>query len=572
MSLSYRVPALVLALAVVFLPTATADEPNLLANGTFDSSLSGWAAEGATLSRASDGLGGTAAALVSAAGSPNRFSIVATASSTTSAGVRYLADASVRSRKSGRRLCLAVEESTPSGSLAGSAQSCVSSTRSWQPFPQVAYVAAADGDTLAVRLLETQARRHDSFEADSVTLTAQATAPASTAPPTIAGTAQEGQTLTADPGTWSGTTPMSFAYRWQSSTDGTTWSDVPSGQEQTYTVASADVGRTLRVVVTATNGAGSSAAASAPTATVTGTTPPPPPPQGGICGTSTAAPPARYDHVIWIWLENRNYDQIIGAPGTSIAERSPFVNDTLVPQCGLATNYHNATHPSLPNYIAATSGSTWGLDRNGLQDYTVPSLYQQLEETQREWRNYDESMPSNCDHTSTDIYPANHNAPLNYRPLDSTCPLWDVPLGDTSTGALAQALANDTLPAFAFVVPDRCNSTHDCTVATGDAWLAKWVPLIADSPAYEAGRTAVFVTWDEGNRGTDGEDCLAPGAADTSCHVVLLALSPYTHAVQPATFFSHYSLLRTTEELLGLPFLAHAGDSSTQSMRAAFGL
>jgi hypothetical protein len=275
--------------------------------------------------------------------------------------------------------------------------------------------------------------------------------------------------------------------------------------------------------------------------------------------------------VIWIWLENHGYDQIVGPPGSSVAERSPFVNGTLVAQCGLATNYHNVTHPSLPNYIAATSGSTQGLTSNRLLHYSVPSLFQQLQDTGRQWRSYHESMPQNCDPTATDLYPSNHNPALTYDPLATTCPQWDVPLGDTSTGALARDLANGTLPAFAFVVPDRCNSTHDCPIATGDAWLATWVSLIVNSSAYRSGTTAVFVSWDEGNKGTDGEDCLR-SETDTSCHIVLIAISPYTRPVQPSTFFSHYSLLRTTEELLGLPFLAHAADSSTASMRAAFGL
>ena len=66
------------------------------------------------------------------------------------------------------------------------------------------------------------------------------------------------------------------------------------------------------------------------------------------CG--TAAAPHTYRHVIWIWMENHSFSDIIG--NTS---QAPYIN-SLAASCGLATNYHNTTHPSLPNYLAATSG------------------------------------------------------------------------------------------------------------------------------------------------------------------------------------------------------------------------
>src|SRR5690349_23635137 len=67
-----------------------------------------------------------------------------------------------------------------------------------------------------------------------------------------------------------------------------------------------------------------------------------------MCGSATP-PPAVYDHVVWIWFENHAYDQIVGSPDAPYMSR-------LAARCGLATDYHALTHPSLPNYIAATSG------------------------------------------------------------------------------------------------------------------------------------------------------------------------------------------------------------------------
>ena len=100
-------------------------------------------------------------------------------------------------------------------------------------------------------------------------------APRNTATPTISGNAQQDQTLTANPGTWAGTQPIQIAYRWRQcdanggacvNTEVTT---------QTYKLGAADVGKTMRVVVTATNPIGSSAAVSGQTGVVQGTTPPP---------------------------------------------------------------------------------------------------------------------------------------------------------------------------------------------------------------------------------------------------------------------------------------------------------
>ena len=92
--------------------------------------------------------------------------------------------------------------------------------------------------------------------------------PSNSTPPTIHGTAQVDKILTAKPGTWSGSTPITFTYHWQRcGRDGQGCSYINDFGRH-HTVASADVGSTLRVVVTAKNSAGTSTAASAPTAVI----------------------------------------------------------------------------------------------------------------------------------------------------------------------------------------------------------------------------------------------------------------------------------------------------------------
>ena len=68
----------------------------------------------------------------------------------------------------------------------------------------------------------------------------------------------------------------------------------------------------------------------------------------GPCGTASLSS-VNYTHVIWIWMENHSYGTVIGSP------QAPYLNG-LATKCGLATNYHNISPPSLPNYVGATSG------------------------------------------------------------------------------------------------------------------------------------------------------------------------------------------------------------------------
>jgi phospholipase C len=287
------------------------------------------------------------------------------------------------------------------------------------------------------------------------------------------------------------------------------------------------------------------------TSTTSTTTPPPP----GPCGTSTAHPTI-YAHVIWIFMENKPYTAIVGSSS------APYINK-LAGQCGLATNYSAVTHPSPPNYIAATSGDYWGIaDDNAPASHplSAPSIYSQLKAAGKTWRDYEESAPGNCPLSSSGTYSVKHDPAPYYTGIRTDCASWDVPMGTTTSGNFLAALTADTLPDFAFVTPNLCNDMHDCSISTGDNWLKSWVPMILGSAAYRAGTTALVITWDE----DDGS---------ASNRVPTLVVSPYTTAgTTSSTAFNHYSLLKTTEQMLGLGTLAHAGDAGTTSMRAAFGL
>jgi len=117
---------------------------------------------------------------------------------------------------------------------------------------------------------------------------AAAGAPTNQTAPTISGTPAEGSTLTASPGTWTGS-PTSYAYTWRRCKNGSCV-NVTGGTASTYVVAHADVGFSLRVIVKASNASGTGTARSVRTAVVTAattdTTPPTQPGSFAVVGTT----------------------------------------------------------------------------------------------------------------------------------------------------------------------------------------------------------------------------------------------------------------------------------------------
>ncbi|WP_445152678.1 hypothetical protein [Baekduia sp. Peel2402] len=135
-------------------------------------------------------------------------------------------------------------------------------------------VTSADvGKTIRVKVTATNSS--GSGNATSAqTAVVTAAAPVNTALPAITGTAKDGQTLTSTTGTWTGTTPLSYARQWRRcDTAGANCTDISGATATTYTLVAADVGKTIKVVVTASNTAGNAPATSAATATVTAAVP-----------------------------------------------------------------------------------------------------------------------------------------------------------------------------------------------------------------------------------------------------------------------------------------------------------
>jgi phosphatidylinositol-3-phosphatase len=341
---------------------------------------------------------------------------------------------------------------------------------------------------------------------------------------------------------WTRSTTKSIAgYRVYRANSNGTWPSTPLATTGASTTSYADTGLTNGTSYTyrvTTIDSSSPPRESAPSKTATAT-----PAGAGAspCGTASA-PPSSYDHVVWVVMENHSYSEVVGSAS------APYESQ-LASRCGSASRMFAETHPSLPNYIAMTSGSAQGItDDNGPSSHplNVPSVFSL---TAGGWRSLEESMPSNCALSNSGQYAVRHNPAAYYTNIRTECASLDVPLASTP----------DLSARFTFVTPNLCNDTHDCSVQTGDTWLQGFLTKVFASAEYQAGRTAVFLTWDE-------DDSSMSNQIPT-----LVAAPSVVPGTASTTTFNHYSMLRTTEELLGLsPLLGNAATAT--SMRSAFNL
>jgi phosphatidylinositol-3-phosphatase len=289
----------------------------------------------------------------------------------------------------------------------------------------------------------------------------------------------------------------------------------------TRIIASAVVSALLIV----TCGAGAPAAVSSPT--------PLPAPTATIVAPSSTAtvtpsPASSGAHIFLIVMENASLTRALAAPSIAkIAETS-----------AVATNYRAVAHPSLPNYLALTSGTTWGIVDDGFHALPAGGLGTQLTAAGISWRAYMEGLTAAGCQRSPYPYALKHN-PFAY--YGSQCPDNVVPLD-----RLDADLQGDT-PRFAWITPGLCHDGHDCALSQAGPWLADVVGRITSSSAWRD-HGILFVVWDE----SDG----------SSANVVaLLALSPGLVPHHTDTAYDHYSLLATVEDSFGLPRLGSAASA-----------
>ncbi len=258
-------------------------------------------------------------------------------------------------------------------------------------------------------------------------------------------------------------------------------------------------------------------------------------PTGSARASLTPSPTPPGQRVFVIVLENTSYQ---------LALQQPYIA-SLARDYALATNYGAIASPSLPNYLAMTSGSTWGIHDDGFHRLPATGLGNQLTSAGISWKAYMEGFTGDC-FSSPYPYALKHN-PFPY--YGGQCPANVVPMTD-----LATDLNGDT-PQLSWITPGLCNDGHDCGVARADRWLSEFVPQITSSAAWKQDG-ALFITWDESSA-QDGR-------------VALLVVAPSLRG-QLTMPLNHFSLLATISDRLGVPRLGQAKQATSLQPQLAAG-
>ena len=318
-------------------------------------------------------------------------------------------------------------------------------------------------------------------------------------------------------------------------------------------------------------------------------------------------------HVFLIVLENEPYLTTFGEQSPA-----PYLAKDLPAKGALLTEYFGIGHYSLDNYIAMISGqapnadtqndcpvfsefirTVPGLQVNGqalgqgcVYPADVKTLSGQLDKAALLWRGYMQDMGADparesaaCGHVPIGAADYTNHASVRDEYADKHDPFiyFHSIIDDAAycrrhvvnLEELAQDLREvRTTPNFAFITPDLCRDGHDAPCKNGepgglisaDRFLRLWVPRILASPAFRADGLLI-ITFDEG---TDASACcdeeglpggpppgrFGPGGGRIGAVLLSSSIAPGTVSSRP---YNHYSLLRTLEDLFGLPHLGYAG-------------
>ncbi len=267
---------------------------------------------------------------------------------------------------------------------------------------------------------------------------------------------------------------------------------------------------------------------------------------------ATALPTSASSHVLVLVMENKERGDVLGSPS------SPYVS-ALARRYAVATSSYAVTHPSLPNYLALTSGSTHGIASDCTDCHVAGrNLVDQLERAHRSWKAYMEDIPSPCSQVAAAGGYAKKHDPFMY--YDDVARDRRRCRNVVGFERLAADLRRGALPTFAFISPNLCHDTHDCDVATGDRFLRGLVPRLLR----ELGPHGFLVlTWDEGS--SDAGCC---GVARGGRIATIVAGPGARRGVRSARPVDHYGVLRTVEHALGLPALGGAAQPANGSLDA----
>jgi phospholipase C len=284
----------------------------------------------------------------------------------------------------------------------------------------------------------------------------------------------------------------------------------------------------------------------------------------------------RFQHVFIIMMENTGFDHLLGNPD------APWINQA-VQTYGVAGQYYGVTHPSQPNYVAATAGTTAGVPNDNDVTVNLPNIVDQLEAQNVTWKGYMQSYSlctTKLDHAcGNQLYERKHNPFVSFADVQSS-PARLANLVDLSQ--LTTDLANDTVPNYAWISPDQCNDMHGrggggssdpcdfshepLLIQAGDSFLSQTVGAIMASKAWR-GNSVIFISWDESDFTGTGPSGFGDtrGCCDANPgggHVLTLVITDHPGAEASFVPYNHYSMLATIEDNWHLGCLANTCDAA----------
>jgi hypothetical protein len=276
-----------------------------------------------------------------------------------------------------------------------------------------------------------------------------------------------------------------------------------------------------------------------------------------------AHPPTQlpsFAHVFVVVMENLGYRQAIAVPGLA----------KLMHRYAYASESYAVTHPSLPNYLALTAGTTFGVTSDCWFCYVHgPNLATLLERSHVSWAAYMEGLPGTGwlgPYWPFTGYAGKHDPFRYFDDVRASRSLADHIQPLTRLLPLLSGPAT-RVPRFVWVTPNLCHDGHDCPAAEAATWLDGFVARLTRSAAWRQ-HGVLFVTWDEGSggdaRAVDPHDRIVPTGGGG--HILTLVIAPDLPAgLHVAVPLNHYSLLKTIEEAFHLPLIGATDDRELPS-------
>jgi len=272
------------------------------------------------------------------------------------------------------------------------------------------------------------------------------------------------------------------------------------------------------------------------------------------------------DHVVIVIFENHSYDQIMGNSA------APYLNYLVSDSAtALFTRSYALTHPSQPNYIMLFSGSNQGVTSDDVHKnlpFTSPNLGTGLLQVGRTFAGYSEDLPSiGFDGKSSGGYARKHNPWVNWQGAETN----GIP--GTLNLPLTSFQSNyDLLPTVSFVIPNQDNDMHNGhdpeRINRADAWLKDHLDGYVQWA--RSNNSLFIITFDEGDSREGnlinrifsffwGKNA---GEGEESNHIFTLFAGEMVKHGSYNQKIDHYRLLRTMEEMYGLPYAGNSAASS----------